>query len=69
MTTTGGSAPTEIRDKVEPLPVDDENSDDEVFHDARFPAEEEAVSWPILSASPLKLINVIRTPGSPETST
>lgn len=44
MTTTGDSAPTETRDKVDALPVDDENSDDEVFHDARFPAEEEAVS-------------------------
>lgn len=44
MTTTGNSFPAEKRDKDVASAHDDGDSDDDVFHDARFPAEEEAVS-------------------------
>lgn len=44
MTTTGDSFPAEKRDKDVAPAHDDGDSDDDVFHDARFPAEEEAVS-------------------------
>ncbi|KAJ5256852.1 hypothetical protein N7478_012956 [Penicillium angulare] len=42
MTTTTESVPAEQCDKDTAGISDEENSDDEVFHDARFPAEEEA---------------------------
>ncbi|KAJ5924525.1 hypothetical protein N7466_008712 [Penicillium verhagenii] len=42
MTNTGESFPAEKRDKDIDLSHDDGDSDDDVFHDARFPAEEEA---------------------------
>jgi hypothetical protein len=44
MTTTGDSFPAEERNKGVAPAQDDGDSDDDVFHDARFPAEEEAVS-------------------------
>lgn len=44
MTTTGDSFPAEKRNKDVASTHDDGDSDDDVFHDARFPAEEEAVS-------------------------
>lgn len=44
MTTNSDSASAEKRDKDAALSDGEGNSDDEVFHDARFPAEEEAVS-------------------------
>ncbi|KAJ5925744.1 tetratricopeptide repeat protein 1 (TTC1) [Penicillium verhagenii] len=42
MTNTGDSFPAEKRDKDIGPSQDDGDSDDDVFHDARFPAEEEA---------------------------
>ncbi|KAJ6096394.1 hypothetical protein N7486_007140 [Penicillium sp. IBT 16267x] len=42
MTTTGDSFPAEKRNKDVASAQDDGDSDDDVFHDARFPAEEEA---------------------------
>ncbi|KAJ5541062.1 hypothetical protein N7494_006138 [Penicillium frequentans] len=42
MTTTGDSLPAEKRDKDVAPAHDDGDSDDDVFHDARFPAKEEA---------------------------
>ncbi|KAJ5712527.1 hypothetical protein N7493_008995 [Penicillium malachiteum] len=40
--TTEDPVPAEKRDNIAAELGDEENSDDEVFHDARFPAEEEA---------------------------
>ena len=44
-----GNPPSDTKKGVNPtLPVDSDTEDEDVFHDARFPADEEAVSTPPL---------------------
>jgi hypothetical protein len=64
MTDAGDSGPASKREEKNSRVEVDADSDEEVFHDARFPAEEEAVSYPDLRLRETGLIFTIVTESS-----